>query len=75
TRTLQQELMLGLGRLVAIGRGGGSAFAIAGGTSWRRRQLVLTPVGRASFWLSRLAPSTYQRMMLKKQGAPFGLAS
>ncbi|MCA9670005.1 MAG: SDR family oxidoreductase [Myxococcales bacterium] len=35
----------------------------------RRRQLVLSPVGVASYWLSRLLPSVYERVMRATQRA------
>jgi NAD(P)-dependent dehydrogenase (short-subunit alcohol dehydrogenase family) len=31
-----------------------------------RRQIVLSPVGHASYWLTRLAPSIYERMMARR---------
>jgi NAD(P)-dependent dehydrogenase (short-subunit alcohol dehydrogenase family) len=39
----------------------------------RRRELMLLPaVSRASFWLSRLVPRVYERMMLRSQRAEMG---
>jgi hypothetical protein len=34
---------------------------------------VLSPVGKASYWLSRLAPATYARVMRARVGKEFGL--
>lgn len=31
-----------------------------------RRQIVLSPVGRAAYWLTRLAPATYERLMASR---------
>lgn len=32
----------------------------------RKNLLVLTPIGKLSYWMSRLAPGVYERMMAKK---------
>ena len=48
------------------------ATAIVTGVRRRRRSLVLSPVGKASFWLSRLLPASYERLMVRSQGAEFG---
>ena len=34
-------------------------------------QVVPTPVGRAAYWISRLSPKLYARMMVKRQGSEF----
>jgi UDP-glucose 4-epimerase len=39
----------------------------------RRRLLVLSAVGKTSYWLSRLLPGVYERVMRVRQGAQFGL--
>lgn len=44
---------------------------IVDGVTRRRRQLVLTPVGKASWWLTRLAPSVYERVMRKRQSGVY----
>ncbi|MDP6942714.1 MAG: SDR family oxidoreductase [Myxococcota bacterium] len=38
-----------------------------------RQRLLIPAVSRASYYLSRLAPSLYQRLMLRSQGAEFPL--
>ncbi|MCB9734487.1 MAG: hypothetical protein H6745_18030 [Deltaproteobacteria bacterium] len=43
------------------------ARAVVSGIARRRRQLVLTPVGRAAYALSRLAPAVYERVMRRRQ--------
>ncbi|MCC6621302.1 MAG: SDR family oxidoreductase [Deltaproteobacteria bacterium] len=43
------------------------ARAVADGIEARRRELVPTPVARAAWWLSRLAPSIYERVMRRQQ--------
>ncbi len=40
--------------------------ALAAGTLARRRLLVLSPQGKLSYWLSRLAPRWYERQMLTR---------
>jgi len=47
------------------------ARAIVDGVERRRRQLVLTPVGKASFWLSRFAPPVYERLMRRRQAGVY----
>lgn len=37
----------------------------------RRRLALISPIARASFWLSRVAPSVYERLMLRGQGGEF----
>ena len=37
----------------------------------RQRLLLLSPVARAAYWISRLAPAIYERLMLRRQGAEF----
>jgi hypothetical protein len=32
----------------------------------RKRMLVLTPIGKMTYWLSRLAPGLYERIMAGK---------
>ena len=44
------------------------ATAIVGAAARRRKRLVLSPVGKASLWLSRLAPDLYERIMRAKVG-------
>ncbi|TNF33945.1 MAG: SDR family oxidoreductase [Deltaproteobacteria bacterium] len=44
---------------------------IVEGVLARRRQLVLTPVGKASYWLTRLAPTVYERVMRKRQAGVY----
>ncbi len=39
----------------------------------RRHRLVLSSVGKSAWWLSRLLPDVYERVMVGKQGAEFGL--
>ncbi len=41
------------------------------GLEARRRQLTPSPVATASWWLSRVAPAAYERVMRKKQGAGY----
>lgn len=49
------------------------ADAIVDGVAHRRDRVVLGLVGRSAWWLSRVAPSLYARVMLKKQGPELGL--
>ena len=42
------------------------AQAIIRGLAHRRRTLVLTPVGKAAWWISRLFPTFYERMMTRR---------
>ena len=44
------------------------ARAIVRAVAERRSQIVLSPVAKASFWISRLAPSLYARIMRRTQG-------
>lgn len=48
------------------------ARAVCDGISERRRQLVLTPVARLSWWVSRLSPALYERLMLRNQAGGSG---
>jgi UDP-glucose 4-epimerase len=50
------------------------ATAIVRGVLHREKQLVLSTVGKSAWWLSRVLPSVYERVMLERQGAEFGLA-
>jgi len=43
------------------------AEAIVLATERRTRQVVLSPVGKATWWLSRLVPATYARLMRRTQ--------
>ena len=43
-----------------------AALDIFKGALKRRRMLVLTPVGKLSYWISRLAPAFYERLMANK---------
>ena len=47
------------------------AAAILESIDKRRELLVIPAVSRASFWLSRVAPRTYERMMLRSQTDEF----
>ncbi len=49
------------------------AAAIVDGVARRRRLMVLGTLGKSAWWLSRLLPSVYARVMLNKQGAEFGI--
>jgi NAD(P)-dependent dehydrogenase (short-subunit alcohol dehydrogenase family) len=42
------------------------AEAIYQGASHRRHLLVLTPVGKLAYWISRLAPVLYERLMARQ---------
>ncbi len=44
---------------------------IVDGLERERETLVLTNVGKASYWISRLAPRVYRSIMTRKQGAEF----
>ena len=48
-------------RLVDVAR------AIGRATQQRRRQVVIGGVGRLSYWVSRLAPAVYERLMRHSQ--------
>jgi NAD(P)-dependent dehydrogenase (short-subunit alcohol dehydrogenase family) len=43
-----------------------AADAIFRGAVKRKNLLVLTPMGKISYWISRLAPGLYEKMMAKK---------
>jgi NAD(P)-dependent dehydrogenase (short-subunit alcohol dehydrogenase family) len=43
-----------------------AAQAIFTGALKRKRMLVLTPVGKVSYWISRLAPPLYESLMARK---------
>jgi len=43
------------------------AEAIVRGVMRRERQLVPTPMARAAWWVSRIMPRTYERLMLRSQ--------
>lgn len=47
------------------------AEAICDGLARRERQLVPTKMAWSALWLNRIAPSLYERVMLKKQGAAY----
>ncbi|HEY6004068.1 MAG TPA: SDR family oxidoreductase [Anaeromyxobacter sp.] len=49
------------------------AGALFEAVSRRDELLVLSPIGKASYWLSRLAPATYARVMRARVGKEFGL--
>ena len=49
------------------------AAAMVDAVTRRRHRLVLSSVGKSAWWLSRLLPDVYERVMLGKQGAEFGL--
>ncbi|MEI8259309.1 MAG: SDR family NAD(P)-dependent oxidoreductase, partial [Deltaproteobacteria bacterium] len=49
------------------------AVAIVDGVVRRRRLVVLGTLGKSAWWLSRVMPSVYARVMLDRQGAEFGL--
>jgi short-subunit dehydrogenase len=38
----------------------------------RQRQVVIGKIGRLSYWVSRLAPAVYERLMRRSQRAEFG---
>jgi hypothetical protein len=42
------------------------ADAIFAAARRRQRLLVLSPVGKLAVWLSRFAPSVYERLMVRK---------
>jgi len=50
------------------------ADAVVAGLAKRRRLLVPSAVSRSSFWLSRLAPRVYEKLMLRSQRAEFPIA-
>ena len=41
------------------------------GIARRRRLLVLTPVGKAAYWLTRFAPAVYERVMRRRQAGVY----
>ena len=45
------------------------AAAVVDGCRRRRRQVVLSPIGRASWWVAHLAPALYDRLMRRTQRA------
>jgi NAD(P)-dependent dehydrogenase (short-subunit alcohol dehydrogenase family) len=49
------------------------AQAIYRGAVKRKRLLILTPVGKLSYYLNKFAPALYERMMARKLGDRFGL--
>jgi len=50
------------------------AESIVGGLLRERETLVLTNLGKASYWISRLAPRVYRSIMTRKQGTEFGVS-
>jgi len=51
------------------------ARAIYRGAVKRKRFLILTPVGKLSYFLNKFAPALYERMMVRKLERKFGLHS
>jgi NAD(P)-dependent dehydrogenase (short-subunit alcohol dehydrogenase family) len=51
------------------------ARAIYRGAVKRKRLLILTPVGKLSYYLNKFAPALYERMMVRKLERKFGLPS
>jgi NAD(P)-dependent dehydrogenase (short-subunit alcohol dehydrogenase family) len=49
------------------------ARAIYRGAVKRKRLLILTPVGKLSYYLNKLAPALYERMMARKLESKFGV--
>jgi NAD(P)-dependent dehydrogenase (short-subunit alcohol dehydrogenase family) len=49
------------------------ARAIYQGALKRKRLLILTPVGKLSYYLNKLAPALYERMMVRKLRKKFGV--
>jgi NAD(P)-dependent dehydrogenase (short-subunit alcohol dehydrogenase family) len=49
------------------------ARAIYQGALKRKRLLILTPVGKLSYYLNKFVPALYERMMARKLGKKFGL--
>jgi NAD(P)-dependent dehydrogenase (short-subunit alcohol dehydrogenase family) len=49
------------------------AQAIYRGALKRKRLLILTPVGKLSYYLNKFAPALYERMMARKLGRKFGV--
>jgi hypothetical protein len=42
------------------------AEAVLQGVIKRKRMLILTPTGKMTYWLSRLAPGLYEQIMAKQ---------
>jgi UDP-glucose 4-epimerase len=62
---------------VTVGRpasAGEVADAVFDAVARRQELLVLSPVGKASYWVSRLAPGVYARIMRARVGKEFGLS-
>jgi NAD(P)-dependent dehydrogenase (short-subunit alcohol dehydrogenase family) len=51
------------------------AEAVADGVDRRRELVLVGAVSRSARWVSALFPRLYERMMVKRQGAEFGLAA
>lgn len=51
------------------------AEAIVEGVRRGSERVLPTPVSRSAWWLSRVAPGAYARVMLAKQGAEFGIGA
>jgi NAD(P)-dependent dehydrogenase (short-subunit alcohol dehydrogenase family) len=49
------------------------ARAIYQGALKKKRLLILTPVGKLSYYLNKFAPALYERMMARKLGRKFGI--
>ena len=49
------------------------ARAIYDGAAKKKRLLILTPVGKLSYYLNKFAPALYERMMARKLGKKFGI--
>ena len=49
------------------------ARAIYRGAVKRKRLLILTPVGKLSYYLNKFAPPLYERMMARQLGRKFGI--
>jgi NAD(P)-dependent dehydrogenase (short-subunit alcohol dehydrogenase family) len=49
------------------------ARAIYSGAIKRKRLLILTPVGKLSYYLNKFAPALYERMMARKLESKFGI--
>jgi len=49
------------------------ADAIVDATAHRKPMVLFTPLGHASWWLSRIAPPIFERLMLRSQGKEFGV--
>ncbi len=49
------------------------ARAIYRGAVKKKRLLILTPVGKLSYYLNKFAPALYERMMARKLGRKFGI--